>query len=137
MDTHHLKELRNRHEVIRYFDGYMSERFDDLTEKKLRRPLIKTQLLELRDGPEEIPSPTNLLLTELLQRHNVWTKQLDETMFLLHDEAEGEIGFLEVLRPRILAVYSPLPSDRFNRWVRRLVFSHPDLDYVWLSGLTL
>ncbi|MBO9316856.1 MAG: hypothetical protein J7456_13870 [Chloroflexus sp.] len=136
MDTYHLKELRNRHEVIRYFDGYMSERFDELTEKKLRRPLIKTQLLELRDGPEEIPSPKNLLLTELLRRHNVWTKQLDETMFLLHDEAEGEIGFLEVLRPRILAVYSPLPSDRFNRWVRRLVFSHPDLDYVWLSGLT-
>ena len=108
MDTYHLKELRNRHEVIRYFDGYMSERFDDLTEKKLRRPLIKTQLLELRDGPEEIPFSTNLLLTELLWRHNVWTKQLDETMFLLHDEAEGEIGFLEVLRPRILAVYSPL-----------------------------
>ena len=136
MDTYHLKELRNRHEVIRYFDGYMSERFDELMEKKLRRPLIKTQLLELRDGPEEIPFSTNLLLTELLWRHNVWTKQLDETMFLLHDGAEGEIGFLEVLRPRILAVYSPLPSDRFNRWVRRLVFSHPDLDYVWLSGLT-
>ncbi len=131
MDTYPLRELRNRYEVIRYFDGYMSERFDELTEKKLKRPLVKSQLLELRDGQEAIPS-----VTTLLARHGVYVKQLDETMFLLTDNDEGEIGFVEVLRPRILAVYSPLPSHRFDHWVRRLVFKDPDVDYVWLSGLT-
>ncbi len=131
MEVLPLKDLKDRHEVIRYFDGYMSERFEELFEKKLRRPLVKTQLLELRDGQDGASS-----LIKILARHKVQAKPLDESMFLVTDEMEGEIGFLEILRPRIVAVYSPLRSNLFDRWVRRLVFSNHELDYVWLSGLT-
>jgi hypothetical protein len=38
--------------MIRFFDGYASERIAELDERKLRRPLVKTQILEmLVSGP--------------------------------------------------------------------------------------
>jgi len=60
MGTFPLKEMRNRHEVICYFDGYTSERFEELTEKKLRRPLTigkkSTLRASGRTGGNTIPN---------------------------------------------------------------------------------
>jgi len=128
-----LKQLRDRHQVIRFFDGYTSERMEELSAEKLKRPLVKSQLLEILDGKHGQQRQT---LQGVFGRHGVQLKPLDETLFLVTDNAEGEIGFLEVLRPRIVSVYSPLRSEALNRWVRRMVMGSPELDYVWFSGLT-
>jgi len=128
-----LKQLRDRHQVIRFFDGYASERMDELYVEKLKRPLVKSQLLEVLGGNHTLRRHT---LQEIFGRHGVELKPLDDTMFLVSDKYDGDIGFMEVLRPRIISIYSPLRSDALNRWVRRIVMGSPELDYVWLSGLT-
>jgi hypothetical protein len=128
-----LKQLRDRHQVIRFFDGYASERMDELYVEKLKRPLVKSQLLEVLGGNHTQQRHT---LQEIFGRHGVELKPLDDTMFLVSDKHDGDIGFMEVLRPRIISIYSPLRSDALNRWVRRIVMGSPELDYVWLSGLT-
>jgi len=75
-------------------------------------------------------------LQVIFARHGARLNPLDESLFLVTDAKEGQIGFLEVLRPRIVALYSPLRSDVLTRWVRRTVMSNPELDYVWFSGFT-
>ncbi|MGC8669257.1 MAG: hypothetical protein ACP5VE_14195, partial [Chthonomonadales bacterium] len=47
-----LGQIQNRQQMIRFFDGYAIERMDELDERKLKRPLVKTHLLELVDGEE-------------------------------------------------------------------------------------
>lgn len=128
-----LKQLRDRYQVIRFFDGYASERMEEVSAEKLKRPLVKSQLLEILDGEHGQQMKT---MQGAFERHGAHLQPLDETMFLVTDNAEGEMGFLEVLRPRIVSIYSPLRSDVLDRWVRHLVLGSPELDYVWLSGLT-
>jgi hypothetical protein len=128
-----LKRLRDRHQVIRFFDGYASERMDELYAEKLKRPLVKSQLLEILGGNHGLQPHT---LQEVFGRHGVGLQPIDDTMFLVTDQDEGDIGFLEALSQRIVSIYSPLPSEALNQWVRRIVMGSPELDYVWLSGLT-
>jgi hypothetical protein len=119
--------------MIRFFDGYAIERMEELDERKLKRPLVKTHLLELLDG-DEARTPQGL--QTILGRRGVRLEPLDEWLFLATDKQTGEIGFLERLRPRIVALYSTIRSDELGRWVRHLVLRSPELDHVWLSGLT-
>jgi len=128
-----LKELRRRHEVIRFFDGYTTERMEELSAQKLKRPLVKSQLLEILDGHTADQSQR---VRTIFGRQGVDLKPLDETLFLVCDPVGGEIGFLEILRPRLVALYSPLRTEPFSRWVGRMVMNTAELDYVWLSGLT-
>lgn len=128
-----LRQIRSRHQMIRFFDGYATERMEELDERKLKRPLVKTQLLELPDGGEaRIPQ----VLQAVFAWHQVRLESLDESLFLVADDQIGEIGFLERLRPRIVALYSMMESADLDRWVRRLILRTPELDHVWLSGLT-
>jgi hypothetical protein len=129
----HLRQIQNRHQMIRFFDGYALERMEELDERKLKRPLVKTQLLELLDA-DEAHTPQGL--QTILGRRQVRLEQLDESLFLVADTQVGEIGFLERLCPRIIGLYSTVKSTDLNRWVRRLVMRTPEIDYVWLSGLT-
>lgn len=129
----HLRQIRNRHQMISFFDGYALERMEELDERKLKRPLVKTQLLELLDA-DEAHTPQGL--QTIFGRRQVRLEQLDESLFLVADTQVGEIGFLERLRPRIVGLYSTVKSTDLDRWVRRLVLRTPEIDYVWLSGLT-
>ena len=54
MTENSLREIRSRHQMIRFFDGYAIERMEELDERKLKRPLVKTQLLELLDGDAQM-----------------------------------------------------------------------------------
>jgi hypothetical protein len=119
--------------MISFFDGYALERMEELDERKLKRPLVKTQLLELLDA-DEAHTPQGL--QTIFGRRQVRLEQLDESLFLVADTQVGEIGFLERLRPRIVGLYSTVKSTDLDRWVRRLVLRTPEIDYVWLSGLT-
>lgn len=106
---------------------------EELDERKLKRPLVKTQLLELLDA-DEAHTPQGL--QTILGRRQVRLEPLDESLFLVADTQVGEIGFLERLCPRIVALYSTMKSTDLDRWVRHLVMRTPEIDYVWLSGLT-
>ena len=129
-----LLQIENRHQMIRFFDGYAIERMEELDERKLRRPLVKTHLLELLDG-QEACTPQGL--QAILARRGVRLDLLDEEgLFLASDVQTGQIGFLECLRPRIVALYSTMRSDELSRWVHHLVLDSPEIDHVWLSGLT-
>src|SRR5438093_328833 len=121
-----LTDLKDRHEVIRFFDGYTTERMEELYDQKLKRPLVKSHLLEVLDGGHGHHSQN---LQAVFERNGAHLKPLDESLFLVTDKAEGEIGFLEVLRPRIVALYSPLRSDTINKWVHRMVMGCPELDH--------
>ena len=128
-----LRHLKDRREVIRFFDGYTTERMEELYAEKLKRPLVKSHLLEILDGKDGQQSRA---LQSIFGRHRAQLKRLDDTLFLVTDTAEGDIGFMEVLRPRIVSIYSPLRSEALSRWIRRMVMGSPELDYVWFSGLT-
>jgi hypothetical protein len=119
--------------MVRFFDGYAIERMEELDERKLRRPLVKSHLLEILDGQD---ARTSQGLQAIFGRRGVRLQPIDEDLFLATDDQIGEIGFLERLRPRIVALYSVMKSDELGRWVRRLVLRSPEIDHVWLSGLT-
>ncbi len=128
-----LARIQTRHQMIRFFDGYALERMEELDERKLKRPLVKTHLLELLDG-DEARTPQGL--QTILDRRGVRLEPLDEWLFLATDKQTGEIGFLERLRPRIIALYSTMESKEIKNCVRRLVLRSPEIDHVWLSGMT-
>lgn len=129
----HLHEIRSRHQMIRFFDGYAIERMEELDERRLKRPLVKTQLLEVLGGNE---AHTDEGLRANLGRRQVTLVPIETSLFLAVDDQTGQAGLLERLHPRIVALYSTMKSDDMQQWVRRLVMRSPELDYVWLSGLT-
>jgi len=119
--------------MIRYFDGYSAERVEDLDERKLKRPLVKTQLMEILDGER---TRTLEGLASLFTSSGVKLQPIDDALLMVSDSEAGEIGFMERLGSRVVAIYSVRKSEDLNKWSRRLVYSNPELDYVWLSGLT-
>ena len=128
-----FRQINSRHQMIRFFDGYVSERMEELDERKLRRPLVKTHLFELLNGNSSC-TPSELVNT--FGRRGLNLKSLDDKLFLAIDQQVGEIGFLEHLRPRVVALYSTLKSEELKRYGRHLVVRSPEIDHVWLSGLT-
>lgn len=133
MQEMHLGRIHTLHEMIRFFDGYASEWIGELDARKLRRPLVKTQILELLHG-QALPPPQ--VLHAMFGRIGSRLESLDESLFLVTDKQGGEIGFLECLRPRLMAVYSPIKAADLDRYVRRLVLRNSEIDYMWLSGPT-
>jgi hypothetical protein len=128
-----LRQIKNRRHMIRFFDGYTFERMEELDERKLKRPLVKSHLLEVLDGAE---ARTTEGLQNLFRRRDVLLKSIDEDLFIVTDLHLGDIGFLERLRPRVVALYSAMKSPEPDRWVERLVQKSPEFDHVWLSGIT-
>jgi len=120
--------------MTRFFDGYATDRMEELGERKLKGgPLVKTSLLEVLSGEEAL---TDERLLAIFGRRKVRLEPLDDTLFLVTDDDRGSIGFLERVCPRIVALYSVLFADDFGPWSRRIVMRTPELDHVWLSGLT-
>jgi hypothetical protein len=128
-----LAEIRDRLQMIRYFDGYADERMSELDKHDLKKPLVKTHLLE---NQCDSGVTDNGAIRAPWLRYGVTLTQLDDSLYLVVDRTGEEIGFLEQLRPRIAALYSTLKSDEIGRWVRDLVLSTASIDHVWLSGLT-
>jgi hypothetical protein len=118
--------------MIRFFDGYGSQRLEELGKGKLQRPLVKTQLLETTghfDGDRRSG------LQDLLRKQKLVVKSLDETLFYVTDAQRRGEAFVEPLNARIMAVYGTAKAREFDAWVKPLVQQSSDLDFVWLSGL--
>jgi hypothetical protein len=127
-----LQGIRDRRQMIRFFDGYAAERMDELEERRLRRPVVKTHLLELMDGGCH---PTSEGLVAILARRQFRLEPLEDDLFLVY-ESGLELGFLERLQPRVVALYSTLRAEDIGARIRHLVLRTPEIDHVWLSGLT-
>lgn len=128
-----IKSISSREKMIRYLDGYSAERMEELDERKIKRPLVKSYMLEhVGDNGKQKE------ITQILSNFMIEVQKIDENLYRVLDNREnGEyMGFIEVLTPRYFVFYTLHHSDKADRWVKNLVFSSPDLDHVWLSGLT-
>lgn len=133
MIEHDIRAVRTRRDMIRFLDGYAFERKEELDERRLRGPLVKSYLVEILDNGHTRSSQG---LIDLFARWEVQLKQIDDDLFLVRDNQNGSVGFLERLRPRIAALYSTMETKALDAWARRLVLRAPEIDHVWLSGLT-
>lgn len=128
-----IKSITSREKMIRYLDGYSAERMEEIDERKTKHPLVKSYMLEhIGDTGKQKK------VTELLFRLGIECQEIDENLYRILDKREnGEyMGFLEVLTPRYFVFYTIHHSDKADRWVKNLVFNSPELDHVWLSGIT-
>lgn len=132
MDTD-IGTVTSRAEMVRLLDGYSLERKEELDERKTKRPLVKTQLLEILDRSQCRP-PEHY--TEVFMRRGLHLTAIDDDLHAVRDPQGQPMGFLERLRPRIVALYSTLDAEVFSRHIRGLVIGAPELDWVWLSGIT-
>ena len=128
-----LSAVTSRREMVRLLDGYSLERKEELDERKMKRPLVKTQLLEVIDSAQCRPGQH---YAEVFTRRGLRLRTIDDELHAVWDEQGQPIGFVERLRPRIVAVYSTLDTKALSRFTRKLVINSPELDWVWLSGLT-
>ncbi len=128
-----IKSITSREKMIRYLDGYSAERMEELDERKIKHPLVKSYMLEhVGDGGKQKK------VTELLSGFAIECQEIDENLYRILDKRENEeyMGFLEVLTPRYFVFYTLHHSDKSDRWVKNLVINSPELDHVWLSGAT-
>ena len=132
METLDLASIANHRDMVRFFDGYSTERVEELRERRLRRPLVKTWLLEALDGSRPVTSES---VESLLKRRGLHVTRLDGSLLRVTDPVRGDVGFLEPVGTRVVALYSPMDAGELGKWVRALVVSTPELDHVWLSGL--
>lgn len=128
-----IKSITSREKMIRYLDGYSAERMEELDERKIKRPLVKSYLLEHVGN-----TGRQRRVTEVLYNFGVESQEIDEKLYRILDKRANEeyIGFLEVLTPRYFVFYTLHHSDKADRWIKDLVINSPELDHVWLSGLT-
>jgi len=125
--------IASRDKMIRYFDGYSSERMDELAERKTKRPLVKSYMLEHVGS-----AGSQKHADDLLNNNGMETIKIDENLFQVRDKRrDGEyMGFIEVLNPRYFVFYTIHHSEKSDRWINDLVLNSHELDHVWLSGLT-
>jgi len=128
-----IKSITSRNKMTRYLDGYSAERMEELDERKMKRPLVKSYMLEHVGD-----NGTQKKITDILSSLMINVQKIDENLYRVLDNREnGEyMGFLEILTSRYFVFYTLHRSNKADRWVKNLVFSSPDLDHVWLSGLT-
>jgi hypothetical protein len=127
-----LYDIGSRQEMIRFFDGYGSQRVEELGRGKLQRPLVKTQLLET---VRHLDGDWRSGLSSVLHKQKLVVKSLDETLFYVADSQHRGEAFVEPLNDRVLAFYGTAKAKEFDAWVKPLVQQSSDLDFVWLSGL--
>lgn len=127
-----IDSISSRDKMIRYLDGYVAERKEELDERKLKRPLVKSYLIE-HTGDSEKRSK----VTDIMNRIGISLEIIDDGLFRIFDNRSAEyMGFLEVFTPRYFVIYSLHLSQKIDSWVRSLIFNCYELDHVWLSGLT-
>lgn len=128
----HIQQVKDREDMVRYFEGYTSQRLEEIDERKLTRPLVKTQLVETV-GHEN--GSDGRSLPDIFGRGAHLTP-LESGLFSIVDIRGGGAGFAEHLNPRVIAIYSTEDVRTFTSWTRPQVERNSELDYVWLSGLT-
>jgi len=133
MSTQMLGGITSRQGLTRFFDGYAADRLEEIGKRRLRRALVKSHLIEVLNGSRQC---TDAELSALFSRRGMTLAKREEGLFLARGADGAEVGFLERLTSRILALYSVLDTRELCPLVNRLVRHSPELDHVWLSGQT-
>jgi len=127
-----IGSISSRDKMIRYLDGYAAERMEELDERKTKRPLVKSYLIEHTSDSDRTEP-----IEGIMNRVGVNLERIDDSLYRVYDQASLEyMGFLEILTSRYFVIYSLHDSQRSDRWIRSLILRCPELDHVWLSGLT-
>lgn len=125
-----LASVSTRQEAIEVLEGYSEARKEELDQRRTRRPLVKSYMLETvahDNGSPSLESIFGMVGHSLIR--------LDETLFKIRDDKQSKtVGLLEKLLPRHPVVYSFEDAKEMDPWIRRLVHSSPALDNLWLSG---
>lgn len=119
--------------MIKFFDGQSEALLEPTVDQRTRHPLVKSHLLEILSA---VPGSGDEVLLNSFNGRGLVLNRVDSGLYLVRDQRIGDVGFLERLSPRVAVVYSVLQTQPLDAWVRRVVYSSPDLDHVWLSGLT-
>lgn len=133
MTDAHLTAIHDRHDMISYFDGQSAANIEATPAQRAKHPLLKSFLIEVLG--DHIGSDDEFL-PQVFQRQGVSLEFVESGLFRVIDPNLGVLGFVERLRPRVVVLYSDLRVDRLRPWVKNLVYGSPELDNVWLSGLT-
>ncbi|MGA2464485.1 MAG: hypothetical protein ABSH06_09050 [Thermodesulfobacteriota bacterium] len=127
-----IGSISTRDKMVRYLDGYAAERMEELDERKMKRPLTKSYLVEHACDSDKAKS-----IKDIMDSVSVPIEMIEEGLYRVRDHYDGEyFGFLETLSPRYFVIYTLYESQQSDRWIRNLILRCPELDHVWLSGLT-
>lgn len=128
-----IMSIKSRDQMIRFLDGYSVERMEELDERKIKRPLVKSYMLEHVGDNEK-----RKRVTDILGSLGIISEEIDDDLYKLGETGNNKeyMGFLEVLNPRYFVFYTLHESQKSDKWVKNIVLSSPDIDHVWLSGLT-
>lgn len=128
-----LSKIDTRKAMIEFLEGYALERKEELDQRKVRRGLLKSYLLETLDSPV----PAEKRLANALQSVRVKAEPMEDGLYRVVDlGSQKYVGFLETVGERFIIFYTMERSESADRWVRNVVLSSPQLDHVWLSGWT-
>ncbi len=130
-----ISSIKNRVEMVRFLDGYSEERKFELDERKTKRPLVKSYLLEQTGLCEDSKTRT---LPDIFRRSGMELQSVEDgNLWKVYDKSLQEhFGFLEAFSDRYSAIYTVRDADESDRWIRNLVISTPELDHLWISGWT-
>ncbi|MHA1280495.1 MAG: hypothetical protein ACTSQ8_25335 [Candidatus Helarchaeota archaeon] len=128
-----IKAITTREKMIRYLDGYSEERMEELDARKTKKPLVKSYMLEYVGHTGQQKNAKTLF-----NRIRIELEQIDDSLYRVRDNLRNNIyvGFLEVLSPRYFVFYTLHHSQEMDKWIKKIVVNSPDLDHIWLSGLT-
>lgn len=128
-----IKSITSRENMIRFFDGWSSDRMEEIDARKTKRPLVKSYMLEHvgNNGKQR-------KITDILFEHDVVAQEIDDNLYRIFDKNKNKVymGFIEILNPRYFIFYTLHLSDKVDKWITKLVNTTPELDHIWLSGLT-
>jgi len=131
MDTLHFT---SREKVFDFLDDYACQRKEEIDRRQLGQDqgLIKSYLMETL--------PTNgdaVMDIPVILRGPGWRiTPIDGAALYRVRDNEGELGFLEPLSSRHLALHSTKKTDRADKALRNAVFATAQLDFAWLAGST-
>lgn len=131
--SNEIMSIKSREQMIRFLDGYSADRVEELDERKTRAPLVKSYMLEHVGHSGNLKTAANIL-----NYRGILSDQIGDNLFKLQGNDKNNLfmGFLETLTPRYFVFYSIHESQLIDRWIKKVVCDSPELDHVWLSGLT-
>ncbi len=124
----------SKEQVFDFLDDYAYQRKEEIDRRQLGKDqgLIKSYLLETMPGNPE--RGTGMDLPVVLRGTGWQIVPIEDTALYQVYDGEGELGFLEPLSSRHLALHSISETRRADKAVRNTVLATSQLDFAWLSS---
>ncbi len=133
----YLPRLESREQYVDHLEGFTTTETDTSAGTRTKRTRVKTYMLETArsDFGDEYRGHAPALDTVFPNK--VHLHRLDDTLYRVEDvEHQSQvIGLIESFaHDRHPVLYTTLPVDESDRWVRKVVDQNPWLDRMWLSS---